>query len=219
MSTLILVPQGAEYQAVSSGLSPVVKSPPQVLAIPMGIEPLRQYLQKLTHLSEQQILMMGLCGSLSKKYQVGDIVLYQNCLYQGSLQECNHIFTADIHNKLGDHVSLVEGLTSDRLICTATEKQQLHQQYNTDVVDMEGYPFLEFFRQFPNLEIAILRVVSDDADHDIPDITSAINADGSLKPLQLAWELMRQPQSGTRLITGSLQGLKTLTKITQLLFT
>jgi hypothetical protein len=84
---------------------------------------------------------------------------------------------------------------------------------------MEGYPFLEFFRQFPNLEIAILRVVSDDADHDIPDITSAINADGSLKPLQLAWELMRQPQSGTRLITGSLQGLKTLTKITQLLFT
>ncbi|MFO5528508.1 MAG: phosphorylase [Cuspidothrix sp.] len=219
MSTLILVPQGAEYQAVCRGLSHVVNSPPQVLAIPMGIEPLRQYLQKLTHLSEQQILMMGLCGSLSKKYQVGDIVLYQNCLYQGSLQECNHIFTADIHNKLGDHVSLVEGLTSDRLICTATEKQQLHQQYNTDVVDMEGYPFLEFFRQFPNLEIAILRVVSDDADHDIPDITSAINADGSLKPLQLAWELMRQPQSGTRLITGSLQGLKTLTKITQLLFT
>jgi len=219
MSTLILVPQGAEYQAVCRGLSHVVNSPPQVLAIPMGIEPLRQYLQKLTHLSEQQILMMGLCGSLSKKYQVGDIVLYQNCLYQGNLQECNHTFTADIHNKLGDHVSLVKGLTSDRLICTATDKQQLHQQYNTDVVDMEGYPFLEFFQQFPNLEIAILRVVSDDADHDIPDITSAINADGSLKPLQLAWELMRQPQSGTRLITGSLQGLKTLTKITQLLFT
>ncbi|MFM7408680.1 MAG: phosphorylase [Cuspidothrix sp.] len=218
MSTLILVPQGAEYQAVCRGLNRVVNSPPQVLAIPMGIEPVQQYLQKLTHVSAQQILMMGLCGSLSKKYQVGDIVLYQNCLYQGNLQECNHVFTADIHNQLGDQVSLVKGLTSDRLISTAAQKQQLHQQYNSDVVDMEGYPFLEFFQQLPNLEIAILRVVSDDADHDIPDITSAINADGSLKPLQLAWDLMRQPQSGTRLITGSLQGLKTLTKITQLLF-
>ncbi|MFM7366019.1 MAG: phosphorylase [Cuspidothrix sp.] len=219
MSTLILVPQGAEYQAVCRGLSSVVNSPPQVLAIPMGIEPVRQYLQQLTHVSQQRVLMMGLCGSLSKKYQVGDIVLYQNCLYQGNLQECNHIFTADIHNQLQNDVSLVTGLTSDRLISTATEKQQLHQQYNTDVVDMEGYPVLEFFQQFPNLGIAILRVVSDDTDHDIPDITSAINADGSLKPLQLAWKLIRQPQSGTRLIRGSLQGLKTLTKITQLLFT
>jgi Phosphorylase superfamily len=219
MSTLILVPQGAEYQAVCRGLSRVTSSPPQVLAIPMGIEPVRQYLQKLTHFSEHRILMMGLCGSLSKKYQVGDIVLYQNCLYQGNLQEGNNSFTAYIHNQLRDHVSLVKGLTSDRLICTAVEKQKLHQQYNTDVVDMEGHPFLEFFQQFPKVEVAILRVVSDDADHDIPDITSAINADGSLKPLQLAWELIRQPKSGTRLITGSLQGLKTLTKITQLLFT
>lgn len=219
MSTLILVPQGAEYQAVCRGLRRVPNSQTKVLAIPMGIEPVRKYLQQFTHNQANRMLMMGLCGSLSQKYQVGDIVLYQNCLYQGNLQECNHTFTTYIHNKLGDHVSLVKGLTSDRLICTATEKQQLHQQYNTDVVDMEGYPFLEFFQQFPNLEIAILRVVSDDADHDIPDITSAINADGSLKPLQLAWELIRQPQSGTRLITGSLQGLKTLTKITQLLFT
>ena len=220
----ILVPQGAEYQAVCRGLSRVPSSQTKVLAIPMGIEPVRQYLQQLTHCAENRILMMGLCGSLSKNYQVGDIVLYQNCLYQGNLQEGENSFTADIHNQLGDRVSLVKGLTSDRILCKSTQKRQLHEQYSADVVDMEGYPLLEFFQQSsdavsPQVQVAILRVVSDDAHHDIPNITSAISADGSLLPLPLAWKLIRQPLAATRLITGSLKGLKTLTAVTQLLFT
>ena len=168
--------------------------------------------------------MMGLCGSLSQKYQIGDIVLYQNCLYQGNLQEGDNSFTADIHNQLGDRVSLVKGLTSDRLLYKATQKRELHEQSGADVVDMEGYAFLEFFQQpsdavSPPVQVAILRVVSDDAHHDIPNITSAIGADGSLQPLPLAWELIRQPPAATRLITGSLKGLKALTTVTQLLFT
>ena len=231
MSTLILVPQGAEHQAVRRGLSRIplgrhggaTPTPPQVLTIPMGIAPVQQYLQKLTqkitHIRENSILMMGLCGSLTRKYQVGDIVLYQNCLYQGNLQECNNYFTTDIYTRLGDHVSLVRGLTSDRIVCTAAEKHHLHQQHGADVVDMEAYPFLEFFHQFPDKQVAILRVVSDDSNHDIPNITSAISENGSLRPFPLAWELIRQPQSARRLITGSLKGLQVLTAVTQLLFT
>ena len=223
MSTLILVPQGAEYQAVCRGLSRVPSSQVKVLAIPMGIEPVRKYLQEFTHNQANRILMMGLCGSLSQKYQVGDIVLYQNCLYQGNLQESDNSFTADIHNQLGDRVSLVKGLTSDRLLYKATEKRQLHEQSGADVVDMEGYAFLEFFHQpsdavSPQVQVAILRVVSDDVHHDIPNITSAIGADGSLQPLPLAWEFIRQPLAATRLITGSLKGLKSLTAVTRLLF-
>lgn len=219
MPTLILVPQGAEYQAVCRGLSCIPSPPPQVLTTPMGIAPVQEYLQKLTHIRENSILMMGLCGSLSRKYQVGDIVLYQNCLYQGNLQDCNNYFTANIYTRLGDHVSLVRGLTSDRIVCTSAEKHHLHQKYGADVVDMEAYPFLEFFRQFPDKQVAILRVVSDDSNHDIPNITSAISENGSLRPFPLAWELIRQPQSARRLITGSLKGLKVLTAVTQLLFT
>ncbi|MFM6489285.1 MAG: phosphorylase, partial [Dolichospermum sp.] len=223
MPTLILVPQGAEHQAVCRGLNPISSSLPQVLTIPMGIAPVQQYLhnltENLTHACEDSILMMGLCGSLSGKYQVGDIVLYQSCFYQGHLQECHNYFTADIYARLGNHVSLVKGLTSDRIVCTSAEKHHLHQQYGTDVVDMEAYPFLEFFRQFPDKQVAILRVVSDDSHHDIPNIASAISENGSLRPFPLAWEFIRQPQSARRLITGSLQGLKVLTAVTQLLFT
>jgi nucleoside phosphorylase len=57
----------------------------------MGIAPVQQHLQVnfnlLAQVRENSILIMGLCGSLSGKYQVGDIVLYQNCLYQGNLQD------------------------------------------------------------------------------------------------------------------------------------
>jgi hypothetical protein len=37
----ILVPQGAEYQAVCRGLNQVRGSKPTVVAIPMGVQPLR----------------------------------------------------------------------------------------------------------------------------------------------------------------------------------
>ncbi|MBD2628808.1 5'-methylthioadenosine/S-adenosylhomocysteine nucleosidase family protein [Trichormus variabilis] len=214
----ILVPQGAEYKAVCRGLSRVTSSQPQVLAIPVGMQPLRQYLEKIPHDQENRVLMMGLCGSLNQRYTVGDIVLYQKCLFQENLQECDRSFTADIHTQIGDHVSFVKGLTSDRVIWSAAEKRDLGKISGADVVDMEGFTALEFFQQI-GVSVAILRVVSDDAADDIPNLTSAISPDGSLQVLPLAWQLLCQPIAATRLIRGSLKGLKVLTEITQLLFT
>jgi nucleoside phosphorylase len=155
---------------------------------------------------------MGLCGSLNQRYKVGDIVLYRDCIYQGHLQACDRTFTTDIHSQLGDQVSFVRGLTSDRVISLAEEKRNLHEQSGADVVDMEGFTFLEFFQQL-GVSTAMLRVVSDDAFHDIPDVTKAINSDGSLQPLPLALTLIRQPLAATRLIRGSLQALKVLTQV------
>jgi Phosphorylase superfamily len=213
----IIVPQGAEYKAVCRGLSRVTRSQPKVLAIPVGMQPLRQYLEKIPHDPENRVLMMGLCGSLNQRYTVGDIVLYQQCLFQENLQECDRLFTADIHTQIGDHVSFVKGLTSDRVIWSAAEKRDLGKISGADVVDMEGFTALEFFQQI-GVSVAILRVVSDDAADDIPNLTSAISPDGSLQVLPLAWQLLCQPIAATRLIRGSLRGLKVLTEITQLLF-
>jgi len=39
----------------------------------------------------------------------------------------------------------------------------------------------------------MLRVISDDCEHDLPDLTSALSPDGSLQPLPLAIGLLRQP--------------------------
>ncbi|BAY07006.1 5'-methylthioadenosine/S-adenosylhomocysteine nucleosidase family protein [Calothrix sp. NIES-2098] len=223
---LILVPQGAEYKAVCRGLSRVASLNTTVIPIPVGVKALGAYLHKLQQdgrlLNQPQarVLVMGLCGSLSPSYPVGKIVLYENCVYQGNMRECNSTFTAQLYSALNTQnlaPNLVKGLTSDRVVCSAAEKRQLAAMSGTDVVDMEGFAALEFFSVM-GVSVAMLRVVSDDCQHDIPDITSAISPDGSLKPLPLALTLLRQPIAATRLIRGSLQALKTLEEVTALLF-
>ncbi|MEH2313187.1 MAG: phosphorylase [Nostoc sp.] len=217
----ILVPQGAEYKAVSRGLSGVTASIPTVVAIPVGMKPLLKYLQQSQRngqfLAPSRVVIMGICGSLSDRYTVGDIVLYQDCVYSGKRQECDRTFTAQLHSQISEKVSLVKSLTSDRMICSPSEKRHLGETLAADVVDMEGFTALEFFNTV-GVDVAMLRVVSDDCQHDIPDLTSAINSDGSLNPFPLAMGMLRQPLAATRLIRGSLKSLKVLEQLTNRLF-
>jgi hypothetical protein len=235
MINTILVPQGAEYQAVCRGLSQFTDSKPNIVSIPVGVKPVTQYLKQWqqepsfpikisqpmrvqptneSFVSQPRVLVMGLCGSLSQRYAVGDIVLYQNCTYQGQVQECDRLFTTQLYSRLRQQVTLVKGLTSDRIIWSAAEKRHLGELFETDVVDMESFAVLEFFQQI-GVAATVLRVVSDDSQQDIPNLTSAISTDGSLQTLPLAWTLIRQPLAATRLIRDSLQGLKVLERLTQ----
>jgi hypothetical protein len=118
---------------------------------------------------------------------------------------------------LKEKAYLVKGLTSDRLIHSASEKQHLGQLYNAEVVDMEGIATLAFFQK-AGIAVAIVRVISDDIHHDLPNLASAISPDGALLPLPLALGMMRQPVAAIRLIQGSLHGLKVLQNTTKLLF-
>ncbi|MEH2420106.1 MAG: phosphorylase [Nostoc sp.] len=217
----ILVPQGAEYKAVCRGLSNVTGSIPTIVAIPVGMKPLLKYLQQ-SQVNGQflapksRVLIMGICGSLSDRHKVGDIVLYQDCVYQGKQQECDRTFTAQLHFHISEKASLVKALTSDRLIWSTTEKRRLGKTLAVDVVDMEGFTALEFFNA-AGVAVAMLRVVSDDCQHNIPDLTPAINSDGSLNPFPLAMGMLRQPLAATRLIRGSLTALKVLEQVTNLL--
>ncbi|MBR8837718.1 MAG: phosphorylase [Stigonema ocellatum SAG 48.90 = DSM 106950] len=223
----ILVCQGAEYKAVCRGLRWVFCSKPSVMPMPVGIKPLTRYLQTWLH-SEQflnhpqpSVLVMGLCGSLIPRYQVGDIVLYQDCVYQvgatSSVLCCNSTLTKLLYSRLQEKVPIVKALTSDRLVSSATEKSNLGQMSGADVVDMEGFAALELLSQ-AGVAVAMLRVVSDNCYYDIPDLTQALSSDGSLQPLPLALAMLRQPIAATRLIRGSLRGLKVLEKVTGLLF-
>ncbi|HIK07521.1 MAG TPA: phosphorylase [Trichormus sp. M33_DOE_039] len=222
----ILVPQGAESAAVCRGLKRLTGKQPIVKPIPVGIHAVREYLQQWSQTKDFEkevkpgILVLGLCGSLTQQHKVGDIVLYQDCVYQQQIRECSHTLNSYIQSKFNhqqSRVSVAKSLTSDRVICSATEKRYLGETMGVNVVDMEGFAVLEFFHKIA-VEVAMLRVVSDDCDNDIPDITAAIKPDGSLKPLSLAVRFVRQPIAANHLIRGSLQGLKVLERVTELLF-
>lgn len=209
----IVVPQGAEYQAVCRGLQQRANKI-QVIAIPIGTKDVLQVLVKRSFefTTSQRVLIMGLCGSLSQQYSVGDAVLYQDCCnLNREYLNLEPELTKLIHNKLS--LNLVTGLTSDRPISLAVQKRKLAQQYAVEAVDMEGYGYIkELQRQ--GISVAMLRVVSDDLTGNIPNLSSAIDEDGNLKFLPLAIAFLRQPIAAIRLIQGSLTGLQKLQQIT-----
>lgn len=224
----ILVPQGPEHKAVCQGLSRVNVPVPPVLSIPVGALPLTRYLEKLQQAGhflnypQPRVLLMGLCGSLTTRYAVGDIVLYQSCVYGSnactlSQLQCDPALTVTLYDYLQKKAILVKALTSNRLIYAAAQKLHLGQLYGADVVDMEGFAALEVLSG-AGVAVAMLRVISDDCHHNIPDLSSALTPDGSLQSLPLAIGLMRQPIAAARLIRGALRGLKVLTKVTNRLF-
>ena len=220
----ILVTQGAEYQAISHGLQQLKPaSRPQILAIPIGVNALAAYLQRQDWSTKaaRNILVMGLCGSLSPQFQVGDIVLYQDCLMACDSflqpQDTDSQLTDFIYERLQPNLTLVTGLTSDRLIWSAQEKQALGQRYQANVVDMEGFLLLKTLQQY-NIRVAMVRVVSDSIHYDIPDLTRAIDSTGQLQNLPMAIAMAKNPLAAARLITGAIKGLKILREITTELF-
>lgn len=217
----IVVPQGAEYQAVCRGLAKANIDHIKVIAIPIGVKHITQvlanYAQEIN--SSAKVLILGLCGSLADTHAVGDLVLVRSCEdLSHNLIDLDAELTAAIQQQLTiDQSHLVAALTSDRIITQADAKGILAQQYSATIVEMEGYGYVkELQRQ--GVAVAMMRVVSDDLRGDLPDLNQAIDSQGNLQTLPLAIALIKQPIAAIRLIRGSLTGLRALEAITAKLF-
>lgn len=213
----IIVPQGAEYRAVCRGLRRV-NAQVRVLTVSIGTKNAGQILtERSVQLDDsQQLLILGLCGSLDPAYKIGDGVLIQSCQdLDRNWVYLDRQLTFKIQDKLS--IKTVTGLTSDRVIALAEQKLQLAQKYAANVVEMEGYSYIARLQQ-RGIAIAMLRVVSDDFDSNIPDLTVEIDSNGNLKAIPMAIAFLKQPIAAVRLIRGSLAGLKALEQIVSQLF-
>lgn len=208
---IILVPQGAEYLAIQRGLRKMTDLSPQIIPISLGVRQFPNCLQRLQqslkflNKPQPKIVLMGLAGSLSDRYRVGDGVIYQGCgVETGDYWQCDPEIGSSIAQLTG--FSLVKGLTSDRIINQAEEKQRLGQ-LGYDVVDMEGAIILA---TLPELKVAMVRVISDGVRQDLPDLARAIDDQGNLQPFLLTRQMLAHPVAAAHLIRGSLQGLSLL---------
>jgi nucleoside phosphorylase len=109
-------------------------------------------------------------------------------------------------------IAQVQALSTARVICLAQDKLELASQFPASVVDMEGWVALQDLHK-RGMAVAMLRVVSDDCQHDLPDLAAAFSAEGQLLPLPLSLGMIRQPLGALRLIRGSLRGLKVLEQL------
>ncbi len=236
MIDTIIVPQGAEYRAVKQGLNKLKRKQPLIVSIPIGTNRIVETLntQKFWQSQPKKVLMMGLCGSLSSQYHVGDFVLYQNC----SSLDRENVATEPKLNQLImqklDRVSLVSGLMSDRIITSITEKQQLALNFSASVVDMESFAYLKLLQQkaiSPKarrdadseagacaIAVSILRVVSDDVENNIPNLEQTIDESGNIKTGAMTKAMLKQPILSLKFIRNSLHSLQKLQQITTDLF-
>jgi hypothetical protein len=220
---LVFVPQGAELQAVKRGLAKAnLREHPPVISLPIGPQAVGQRLaQVLPTLSFQipcHALVLGVAGSLAPAYGVGDTVVYQT-LCVDSLDPpcpCDPKGIQHIRDQL-PWVQTVVALTSDRMISSSQEKQQLHQRLGAGVVDMEGMALVQGL-QAQQIRVTMVRVISDGPDQNIPDISPALRADGSLNGFKLGIIMVTQPIGALHLIYGSLKALKGVEQVTTQIF-
>ncbi len=221
---VILVPRGAEYRAVRRGLA-VCDEPPPLCALPIGPGPVRRFLyqwypDQAQRQTVKSVLLMGVCGGLTPQYPVAQGVLYERCFDGAALGDervCDAELSHQVGRRLGSGVVRVQGLSCDRILCTVAEKQQWAQMSAADVVDMEGFAALDCLQQW-QIRVAMVRVVSDDGHHPLPDLSAALAPDGTLRSFPLAVQMLRQPRRSLRLIRGSLQALHQLQRLTAQLF-
>jgi Phosphorylase superfamily len=216
---IVLVPKGAEYRAVCRGIGTRKDLPASIVPMPIGSRGLRQFLAHWQQSPEflnkpgGKIVLLGLAGSLSDRYGIGDAVIYQGCAGEnGSYLSCGAEITAEIAQSTG--YPTVRGWTSDRVIGSAQEKAAIAQRTGCEVVDMEGAIVLEVLA---GCNVAIVRVISDGVGQNLPDLERAIDDRGDLQPLSLAVALCSRPSAAFSLIRGSLRGLQTLQEVAAIL--
>ena len=224
---LVFVPQGAEYRSVCRGLDDAGTALARAVPIPVGPAGVTRFFQQWLQQSVPQwdtsprAILMGLCGSLTHRLSVGDAVICQTCIDGTNRMDvplvCDPQIVLSLSQRLPETVMPVTVVTCDRIINTTTEKQQLTQTHQADVVDMEGFAALKSLKLF-QVPMGMVRVVSDDARHNLPDLNAALSAEGKLQTWPLAMGMLRQPIPALRFIRGSLAGLKQLQQVTTQIF-
>ena len=207
---LIIVCQGDEYKAVKKGLGDRLGS--QLISIPIGIKGVKNRFNDTNsnYDSAKKVLVIGLGGSISPEFKVGDVVIFNSCSYQRSdgivTKQCDRDLNNELQSKL--KTKLINGLTTDKIVINSSDKTQLFERTNCSVVDMESYGVITRFDS-----VSIIRVISDNYNDDLPDLNGAITPDGKLDMLKMSIVFLQQPVKAIKLIQNALISLKKLEEV------
>lgn len=151
----------------------------------------------------RDVLIVGISGALSPKISFGETVLCTEVADEnGQTVRCN----ADLTARLGEHFAGSQttfhrgrGVTTNRVICGAAEKRRLHEQFGGLTVDMESHAILSAANEF-GIRAGVVRVVSDDARHDLPEMNAAFDADFNVRYLKMIAALVSSPIDSARFL-------------------
>jgi hypothetical protein len=94
-------------------------------------------------------------------------------------------------------------------VAAIAERRALAARYDADVVDMEA-AHLAWALTVRNVPYAMVRVVSDDAEHELPALRGAIGPDGRIRPARIALAFARRPLAAFAFVRDVRRALATL---------
>ena len=190
------------------------------------------------HLADKRydaLIVVGLAGGLDPKLRAGDAVLYDLCYDARALDftrrerpahdEMAYIagdqtlsaflfeaLSRSGHSPVRASVRTVvqaPGITVSRIITDAKEKLALRVNYGAAAVDMETY---EAFAACAPLDLpaAALRVISDEAGHNLPDFNRAYDADGRMLGWRMVATMIARPFVSIRFLLTIRRALQSL---------
>jgi len=162
------------------------------------------------------VLVIGLCGGLSRSLSERRIVAYTECLSTEAARPpltCSQTITESVVALLTSsniRCDRVVGITSARFAITPREKLELAKS-GAAVVDMESYSILDAARSV-GIPAAVIRVVSDNVDFELPDFNRALNNVGVFDDRKALKVALGSPIRTLKLLSANRRAMQNLAK-------
>ncbi len=210
MIDAIFVPRGAEADAVRAALA---RAASHVRVVTTGIGPraaARAADSALALAPIGRALITGLCGLLSPAFAVGEALAYSELRHpDGHPIVLERALTDELAGRLPAVQTGIRALHSDRIVCSAGEKRELGARFGAEAVDMESFALAERLQR-AGAAVAVVRIGSDGAGDDLPDLERARDGSGGMDSFALLLAMLRRPRAGVRLAGNGLRALDAL---------
>ncbi len=219
---LLFVATPGEQRAVQGA------APGAVQVVCTGIGPAnadcaaRRALTALPPACRPLVAVFGIGGALSPALAVGDVVLgVHTRLVEGDpLPGCPATLAraADRLTAAGFTVHQGDHLTTPYVVCQAAEKRRLHAQTTALAVDMESHAIAQAAKR-SELPLLLLRIISDDAHRDLPNLNAGLDQNYALRPLGMTATLLSHPLATARFLRHLRQALMKLRQVADVCLT
>ena len=194
----LLVPRGSEERAVRRAAPNA-----RIVSIRIGAAAGRNLPQHL----DGPLILLGLCGALGS-LAVGTVVVCESVTDDVGMCVLSKVPVLKVQR--------VRAVTTPNIVTKASAKRALAFRSGADVVEMEGTHVARALVR-RGLSCAMVRVVSDGSDTDLPPLEGAFDGDGNIRPAAVAIALASDPIAAARFVSEVRRALRSLGEVARTL--